>query len=210
MKIAVIAASGKAGKLIYKEAVARGHEVVAVIRDSKKAGDFDKTLVKDIFALTTADLADFDVVIDAFGTYAPETLHLHTEVVEHLADILAGTAVRLLIVGGAGSLFVNAEHTLKLAETPDFPEAFKPLAFAQGKALESLRDRADVRWTFVSPAADFVADGAKTGHYQLAGEELTLNAAGQSQISYADYALALLDLTEQGGHEQERVSVVSK
>ena len=97
-----------------------------------------------------------------------------------------------------------------VVEGPDFPEDWKPLSAAHGAALADLRSRSDVRWTYVSPAADFVADGERTGAYTLAGEELTLNAAGASTVSYADYAIAIVDLAESGEHVCERVSVVSK
>ena len=90
----------------------------------------------------------------------------------------------------------------------DFPDIFKPLAAAQGKALEELRTRSDVKWTFISPAGDFQADGERTGKYILAGEELTLNSKGESIISYADYAIALVDEIVGGDHIQQRISVV--
>ena len=70
--------------------------------------------------------------------------------------------------------------------------------------------RNDVKWTFISPAGDFQAEGEKTGAYILAGEELTLNEKGESIISYADYAIALVDEIEKGNHIQERISVVRK
>ena len=84
---------------------------------------------------------------------------------------------------------------------------------AQGKALDELRERADVKWTFVSPAGDFQADGERTGAYILAGEELTLNDRGESIISYADYAIAMVDEIERTGddaHIQQRISVVRR
>ena len=93
-------------------------------------------------------------------------------------------------------------------DSADFPEAFKPLAAAQGKALDELRERGDVKWTFISPAGDFQADGERTGKYILAGEELTLNSKGESIISYADYAIAMIDEIENGGHIGQRISVV--
>lgn len=67
-----------------------------------------------------------------------------------------------------------------------------------------------MRWTYVSPAGDFQADGERTGEYQLGGEELLLNAAGESTISYADYAIAMVDEIESGDHAHQRISVVSK
>ena len=85
---------------------------------------------------------------------------------------------------------------------------YLPLANAQGKELELLRKRNDVNWTFISPAGDFQAEGERTGKYILAGEELTLNSKGESIISYADYAIAMVDEIVKGNHIKERISVV--
>ena len=76
------------------------------------------------------------------------------------------------------------------------------------KALGELRKRSDVKWTYLSPAADFQADGPRTGKYILGGEELTLNSKGESVISYADYAIAMIDEAVSGGNIQKRISVV--
>lgn len=78
------------------------------------------------------------------------------------------------------------------------------------KALGELRQRKDVQWTYVSPAGDFQADGVRTGKYILGGEELTLNSKSESVISYADYAIAMIDEAESGKHIQQRISVVSE
>ena len=113
-------------------------------------------------------------------------------------------------MGGAGSLYVNPEHTAQVMDGADFPEIFKPLASHMGKALDELRARDDVRWTYVSPAGDFQAEGARTGEYILGGEELTLNARGESVISYADYAVAMIDEAADGDHIRQRISVVAR
>ena len=209
MKIAVICANGKAGKAIVKEAVEQGLDVTAVVRGENQSVA-SKAVLKDLFDLTKEDLRDFDAVIDAFGAWTPDTLPMHSTSLKHLCDILSGTNVRLLVVGGAGSLYLNKEHTLCLSDSPDFPDAFKPLALAQGKALKELRARDDVKWTFISPAADFRADGERTGEYLLAGEEFTVNAKGESVISYADYAKAMIDETVSGRHIRQRISVIGK
>ena len=206
-KIAVVCANGKAGQLIVKEAVSRGFDVTAVVKGENKSVA-EKAIIKDLFELTADDLKEFDAVVDAFGAWAPETLPQHSTSLKHLCDILSGTDTRLLVVGGAGSLYVNAEHTLQVMDGADFPEMFKPLASAQGKALDELRERSDVKWTFISPAGDFQADGERTGKYILAGEELTLNSKGESIISYADYAIAMVDEIENGDHIGQRISVV--
>lgn len=128
----------------------------------------------------------------------------------YLCDLLSNTDVRLCVVGGAGSLYVNKEHTIQVMDGPDFPGVFKPLAKAQGEALEELRRRKDVKWTFLSPAGDFQVEGKRTGEYILGGEELILNDKGESIISYADYAIAMVDEVTKGDHIQERISVVRK
>ena len=207
MKIAVICANGKAGKLIVKEAVNRGLDVTAVVR-GENATAAQKALKKDLFDLTADDLKGFDAVIDAFGAWTEETLSLHSTSLKHLCDILSGTETRLLIVGGAGSLYVNPEHTVCVADGPDFPDSFKPLASAMAKALSELRERKDVKWTYISPAGDFQAEGERTGKYILGGEELTLNSRGESIISYADYAIAMVDEAINGNNIQQRISVV--
>lgn len=211
MKIAVVCANGKAGKLIVKEAVDRGHDVTAVVRGENQTAA-QHALVKDLFDLTSEDLAGFDAVVDAFGAWTSETLPEHSTSLAHLCDILSGTETRLLVVGGAGSLYVNPEHTAVVADGPEFPEAFKPLAAAMAAALVELRRRDDVRWTYISPAADFQADGERTGAYILAGEELRLNDAGESVISYADYAIAMVDEVERASdaHIRQRISVVRR
>ena len=209
MKLAVIGANGKAGKLIVKEAVNRGLDVTAVVSGDNTTVA-QEVLKKDLFDLTAADLKGFDVVIDAFGAWTEETLPQHSTSLKHLCDILSGTDTRLIVVGGAGSLYVNPEHTVCVADSPDFPDVFKPLAAAMAKALGELRARRDVKWTYISPAGDFRADGARTGKYILGGEELTLNSKGESMISYADYAIAMVDEAVNGGNIQKRISVVSE
>lgn len=209
MKIAVVCANGKEGRLIVKEAVERGLDVTAVVRRKNKSVA-SKVIEKDLFDLSAADLAGFDVVVDAFGAWTPETLPQHSSSLKHLCDLLSGKETRLLVVGGAGSLYVNQEHTAQVMDGADFPDMFKPLAAHMGKALNELRTRNDVKWTYVSPAGDFQADGAKTGKYILGGEELTLNSKGESVISYADYAVAMVDEVVKGNHIQQRISVVAE
>ena len=209
MKTAVICANGKEGKLIVKEAVERGLDVTAVVRGENQSVA-SHVIQKDLFDLTADDLEGFDVVIDAFGAWTPETLPQHSTSLKHLCDLVSGKETRLLVVGGAGSLYVNPEHTVQVMDGADFPEMFKPLASNMGKALEELRTRNDVKWTYISPAGDFQADGARTGKYIWGGEELTLNSKGESVISYADYAADMVDEALNGNHIQQRISVVAE
>lgn len=207
--IAVVAANGHSGQLIVKEALERGHDVTVFVRSENRT-PAKKAVIKDIMELTAQDLEGFDAVVDAFGAWTPETLPQHSTTLVHLSGILSGSDTRLLVVGGAGSLYLNPEHSLTVAQDPDFPEAFKPLALAMGAALTELRKRDDVRWTYISPACDFQAEGERTGKYILSGEELTVNERGESIISYADFAVAMLDEIESGNHVGQRISVVRK
>ena len=207
MKMAVICANGKAGKLIVKEAMERGVDVTAVVR-GKNQSAAQKVIVKDVFDLTTSDLKEFSCVIDAFGAWTPETIDGIPKAAAKLCDLLSNTDTRLLIVGGAGSLYLDESHTCCVADGEDFPEDFKPLAKAHDEALKILRTRNDVKWTYMSPACDFQAEGERTGKYILSGEELTLNDRGESVISYADYAIAMIDEAVNGNHVQQRISVV--
>jgi len=208
MKIAVVAANGRVSQKVIKEALDRGFSVKAFGRDAENKTDATDYVQKDIMDLTKEDLAGFDAVVDGFGAWKDEDQPMHTKTSQHLCDVLSGTDTRLLIVGGAGSLYVNPEHTVQFKDGADFPEIFMPLANAMGEELDELRKRDDVNWTFISPAGDFQADGERTGKYILAGEELTLNSKGESIISYADYAIAMVDEIESGNHIKERISVV--
>lgn len=207
MKIALVAANGRVAGKVIEEAISRGFDVTAFGRreNNTKAQDY---VQKDLFDLTADDLKGFDAVVDAFGAWTEDTLEQHSTSLKHLCDILSGTDTRLLVVGGAGSLFVNPEHTACVSDGPDFPDMFKPLASAMAKALGELRERNDVKWTYISPAGDFQADGERSGKYILGGEELTLNSRNESIISYADYAIAMIDEIEKGDHIQQRISVV--
>lgn len=207
MKVAVICSNGKVGKLVVKEALAAGFEVTGFARGENKS-EAKKYVQKDIFDITKQDLTGFDVVVDAFGAWTEPELPNHGKSLAHLCSLLSGTKTRLLIVGGAGSLYTNKEHTARVMEGANFPDIFKPLANAMGSALDDLRKRNDVQWTYISPAADFQADAPKTGKWLWAGEELTLNTKSESIISYADYATALVEEIAKGGNIQKRISVV--
>ncbi|GGC97272.1 NAD(P)-dependent oxidoreductase [Enterococcus wangshanyuanii] len=205
MKVAILGANGKAGSAILAEAKQRGLDVTAIVRDKAKITDGTPVIEKDVYQLTAADIKDFDVLVSALGFWGD--VSEFTGSTQHLIDILNGLDTRLLVVGGAGSLYVDPEHTVRLSETPDFPEAFKPLATAMGKGLDLLKEAKNIHWTYISPAADFDAEGAATGKYVAAGEELETGADGKSYISYADYAIAMVDEIQNNAHPDQRFSV---
>lgn len=119
IRIAVIGANGQAGRHIVAEALARGFEVTAFVRGST-APAAQHVVHKDVLAIERSDLAGFDAVVDALGFWTPDTLPLHVKTALYLADLLSGTKTRLLIVGGAGSLYMDAAHTQQLVDQPFF------------------------------------------------------------------------------------------
>lgn len=211
MKIAIIGATGKAGKLIMEEALKRGLDVTAIVRNKSKLSNSSvKVIEKDLFDLKKEDLKDFDTVVSAFGAWEEKELPKHGEVMNHLCDILADTNIRLMVVGGAASLYVNKEHTIILKDAPNFPEAFMGLAVSENKAFDILKDKKDVLWTYVSPSADFQADGKKTGEYNIGNDELLVNSKGESYISYADYAAAFADEIVNKKYLNQQITFCSK
>ncbi|WP_312754860.1 NAD(P)-dependent oxidoreductase [Rummeliibacillus suwonensis] len=209
MKIGIIGATGKAGHKILTEAVSRGHEVTAIVRNAAKLTDKSVTVLeKDVFDLTTADIKGFDVVVNAFGApIGKETLHV--EVGRHLIEIFKDAKeTKLFVVGGAGSLFVNPEKTVRVIETPDFPELFKATASNQAQNLLDLQ-ASSITWTFLSPSAFFDPEGPRTGKYIAGQDHLLVNKQGESYVSYADFAIAVLDEIENPKHINERFTVAS-
>ncbi|GLC88959.1 NAD(P)-dependent oxidoreductase [Lysinibacillus piscis] len=208
MKIGIIGATGKAGQKVMEEALQRGHDVTALVRSASKVANDVKIVEKDVFALTQADVEQFDVVVNAFGAPLGQE-DLHVKVGRHLIPLFNGIATKLVVVGGAGSLFVDADKTIRVMDTPDFPEMFYATAKNQGENLKDLQ-QSSIHWTFFSPAAFFDAEGPRTGNFITGVDHLLVNAAGESYISYADYAIALMDEIENPQHENSRFTVVAQ
>ncbi|PEJ58330.1 MULTISPECIES: NAD(P)-dependent oxidoreductase [unclassified Bacillus (in: firmicutes)] len=210
MKIGIIGATGKAGSLILKEAVERGHEVTAIVRDaSKLTNKTISVLEKDLFDLNSADLKQFDVVVNAFKA-ANGQEHLYLEAGNVLINALKNAETRLVVVGGAGSLFVDEEQKIQLVDTPEFPKEYYATASKMTKGLQDLQKTTDVNWTFISPAAFFDPNGKRTGTYQKGKDNFIVNKKGDSYVSYADYAIALVDEIENPQHLNERFTLVSE
>ena len=210
MKIAIIGASGKAGSLILKEAVSRGHEVTAIVRDASKLNNRNVAVIeKTIFDLTSDDVNKFEVVVNAFGAPLGEE-QAHVDAGHALIEVLKGTSTRAIIVGGAGSLYVDENKTVKVMDTPDFPDIFIPTAKGQGRNLQELQKTSTITWTFISPSALFDVEGKRTGSYQSGKDNLLVNSKGESYISYADYAIAVLDEIENPKHINGRFTVVGE
>ncbi|NWQ42862.1 NAD(P)-dependent oxidoreductase [Bacillus sp. EB106-08-02-XG196] len=210
MNIAVIGASGKAGNLILKEAGNRGHNVTAIVRDVSKIQVKNVAVIeKNVFDLTSDDLKAFDVVINAFGAPLGEE-QAHVDAGHALIEALKRTSTRLMVVGGAGSLFVDENKTVRVIDTPEFPDMFKPTAQGQARNLQELQETSDLTWTFISPSAIFNPEGKRTGSYKAGKDHLLVNSKGESYISYADFSIAVADEVENPKHLNERYTVVGE
>lgn len=210
MKIGIVGATGKAGSLILDEAVRRGHEVTAIVRNASKLNnDNVKVIEKDVHDTWTEDFKGLDVVVNAFGAPLGEK-DAHVEAGRVLINALSGTGIRLIVVGGAGSLYVDDSRTMKVIDTPNFPDIFKPTAGGQSENLEELEQTTNLKWTFISPSAEFDADGKRTGAYETGADVLLVNKSEESYISYADFAIAVIDEAEKAEHINERFTVVAE
>lgn len=210
MQIAVFGASGTIGQRITQEALFRGHQVKAIVRDPARPPLAQPRLtiaVGDILdsARVAQTIAGSDVVVSAIGPAGSESVQVLLDAAHALIEGLTQAGVkRLVVVGGAGSLEVAPG--IQLVDTPDFPEALKALALAHREALEVYRSAEHLAWTYVSPAL-FLAPGERTGAYRVALDQLLTNDKGESRISAEDYAGALLDEIEAPRFVRQRFTV---
>lgn len=200
-KIAIIGATGRAGSQLLEEALRRGHSVTAIARDPSrlKGREGVSTVALDVTqgeGLEQA-VAGHDVVLSAahFATVPPQAI---------IGPVKKAGVRRLLVVGGAGSLLLPSGQ--RVIDAPEFPEAYKAEATAGGVFLEALRQEQQLDWTFLSPSAEFV-EGERTGKFQLGKDHLLVDAQGRSWITFADYAIALLDEVKQPAHSRQRFTV---
>ncbi|MCL1090076.1 NAD(P)-dependent oxidoreductase [Shewanella profunda] len=208
MKIAVLGATGWIGSAILKEALSRGHEVTAFVRDPSKlpATDVVVRTVDLNQPLVVESFTNVDVVIAAISGRAAQNHEIVAKTVNNLLAVLPEAKVpRLLWVGGAGSLEIAPG--VILLSSPDFPEAYKSEALAAVEALKVFREaKTAINWTFVSPAAE-IYPGESEGPYRVGGDSFFTDANGQSRISVTDYAKAMLDEAESSSHPNQRMSV---
>lgn len=210
MKIALIGATGFIGSALLKEALARGHEVTALVAHPEKLSAHAALTPQgaDVLDLgrLTAQLKDFDAVISAFSGHAQSnTLDYYLAGITNIITAAKeARAPRLLVVGGAGSLEVSPG--LQLIDTPEFPAAYKASAAGAREALNLLRREETLDWTMLSPSA-LIAPGQRTGTFRLGGDALLVGADGTSAISVEDYAVAFIDELERPAHARRRFTV---
>jgi putative NADH-flavin reductase len=209
MKIALIGASGYVGSALRLEALSRGHDVTALVSQPAKLQPAEHLKVVPIDVMDTASLsaalAGHEVAISAFSGHAQDDVRgYYGRGMRSIVAAARSSGVRLLVVGGAGSLEVAPGR--QLVDTPDFPAAWKGSAEGARDALRLLLDEATLDWSMLSPAAH-LAPGERTGRFRLGGDQLLVDAEGQSRISTQDYAVAMLDEAERPQHRRRRFSV---
>ena len=200
-KIAIIGATGRAGSQLLEEALRRGHSVTAIARDTSKIGERAGVVSKNLDVLDAqalqAAVAGHDVVISAahFATIPASAV---------IGPVKQAGVKRLLVVGGAGSLLLPDGS--RVIDAPNFPAEYKAEASAGAQFLEALRQEQTLDWSFLSPSALFV-EGERRGTFRLGKDHLLVDGEGQSQISFADFAIALLDEVEKPAHSRQRFTV---
>ncbi|MBB5066756.1 NAD(P)-dependent oxidoreductase [Granulicella mallensis] len=205
MNVVLYGATGNSGSRILKELVSRGHSVTAIARNTSKiptevtAKQDDLSDVNTIASLISGASA----VISAYNPPPDDTDALIGVTERQIAAVKKAGNIRLIVVGGAGSLEVAPGVTL--LASGHLPAPYVPLATSHGKALDVLR-ASDINWTYFSPAA-FFQPGERTGKFRLGNDELVSDAARQSRISMEDYAIAIVDELEIPTHERARFTI---
>ncbi|MDN5853299.1 MAG: NAD(P)H-binding protein [Actinomycetia bacterium] len=211
MRIAVIGARGALGRRIVAEGLHKGHNVTGVVRRPEQIDDLGPEVVQHV-----ADATDTEAITElGFGhdvlvtTTRPSSGHENDLVVAAKAMLEGAAAadVRILLVGGAGSLVVPGTAGRTVIDDPHFMHpAALPIAKACGEQLAACRAHQRADWTYLSPAAS-LQPGVRTGSYRLGTDELVVDSRGRSHISMEDLAVALLDEAEHPQHRGRRFTV---
>jgi uncharacterized protein len=206
MKVALIGATGKSGLRLQAELLRRGHQVTAVVRSPEKVkAEAGVTTAKSDLsnaAQIAQALKGADTVISAYGPPADDTDQL-IGVTKRVVEAAKKNGQRVLVVGGAASLFVAPGVTLLASGY--LPEPYLPISRSHAAVLENL-GKSDADWTYFSPAA-FFEPGERTGKFRLGKDELVADGAGTSRISLEDYAIAAVDELEKPVHRGERFTI---
>ena len=213
MKIALIGATGFVGSAVLEELLRRQHQVTALARNPGKIAARDGLTVVQADAQDAAQVAQAvagqDAVVNAYnpGWTVPD---IHDQFLIGTRAIYAGVkqagVKRLLVVGGAGSLYVAPG--VQLVDTPGFPAEYKAGALAAREALNLIRNESTLDWTFLSPPI-LLAPGERTGQYRLGTDAPLMNGEAPGGISVADLAVAIADELENPRHIQQRFTVAS-
>lgn len=208
MKIALFGSTGRIGSRILNEALERGHQVTAVVRDASQQTAKRPNLnfrTGDILKPESVAIATKgnDVVISAYGPGAGDANQITTAAKALLEGVGTNQPMRLIVVGGAGALEVNPG--VQLLDAPGFPPAYKKLALAHRDALGVIR-QAPFDWTYVSPSAE-IDEGVQTGRFRTGKDQLLVDQHGRSSISMEDFAVAILDEVENPNFSRDRFTV---
>jgi putative NADH-flavin reductase len=211
MKVALIGATGFVGSRILSEALNRGHQVTAIVRNIEKLPRHPQLRAAkcDVSHEDTVSevVSGHDAVISAFN---PSRISRdnNTPQIGAIRSLIAGMkkagVKRLLVVGGAGSLEIAPG--LQLVDTPDFPPLWKAGSLATREVLNILRGEQELEWCFLSPSA-LLEPGQRTGQFRLGTDQLLIDSTGQSKISLEDYAMAMIDELENPKHIRRRFTV---
>lgn len=212
-KTALIGASGFVGSAILKELLSRGYHVEALVRNPEnvKVENTSLTVKKVDVADTKAlasDLKGYDTVISAYnpGWTNPDIYNLTLQNYPRIVEAAKEAGVkRLLIVGGAGTLF--CAPGLRVVDSGVIPAEIMDGVKSLGKFyLDTLNNEKSIDWVFFSPAGS-LEPGEATGTYRLGKDDLIVDNEGKSRITVGDYAKAMVDELENPSHHQERFTI---
>lgn len=211
MKMMVIGANGKQGRLLTKKAEERGHEVIALSPDGMGIPFRGKLLQKSLFELTEVDLEGVDAVLSAFGGGLDADPVINRRAVDFLINLIGRRHITLLVLGGAGTLWSDRTKRHRVFETEAHPAALRGISEQLSLAAEDLKNSGLWDWSFVCPSLHFDFEGAETGAWQVGCDEVPLcNKNGDSRISYRDFASAMVSEAEKREYRNRCITVCER
>lgn len=212
MKIAVIGANGRLGRYVTKKALDNGHSVTAYVVTSEGVDKRAKIASNgDLFALTTAEVQNYDAVVSCFGSGFNVDPVINYDVCKHFINIFKNINTRIIHIIGSGSLYVDEKHESRIYELPNHPEILRGISAQAALGLEAFLDSKDVKWTVVMPSITFTDDYLGNNKYEVGQNLVPLkNNKGESLVTYNDLAQAMLDCIENNSYISQAITILSK
>ncbi len=211
MKIAVIGASGNLGSRVVRQALDRGHEVMAIQRGDAIPDERAGILKKSLFDLTQEDILDRDVVISAFGSGFKADPSINKDAFMKYIELVDGTEKHLIAIAGAGSLYTDSSHSKYEYETPGHLEFLRGISMNIKLGIDELLKTRQMNWTVVCPSRNFDPEGPFTGDYLVGTDgEVIYNEEGDSYVTYDDLAKAMVDIAEQNSYQRAKITVATR
>lgn len=211
MKIMVIGANGNLGRKVTRQALNRGHEVTAVLYEGETPDPQAVVLKRSLFDLTAQDIAEEDVIISTYGSGFKADPAVNKRAFLKYIELADGTDKHMIVIGGAGSLFMDSTHSFYEYESENHPEFLKGISMNIKMGIDELKKTKHMNWTVVCPSRNFDLEGPFTGDYLVGTEgEIIYNEQNCSYVTYEDLACAMIDIAENNSYQKMQITVATR